>query len=60
MVAEIGIIIGLYVSTRMIDIITRRGDRVANSFLYAVATGTLLITVILTLSLGVRGFSGIQ
>lgn len=60
MVAEIGLMIGLYICTRMIDLISRPPERRANAFLFTCAVATLLITVLLTISLGVRGFSGIQ
>jgi hypothetical protein len=59
-VAEIGIMIGLYICTQMIDVISRPPERVANAFLFTCAVVTLLITVLLTISLAVRGFSGIQ
>jgi hypothetical protein len=59
-VAEIGLIIGLYVITRMIDIMTRKGDRLPNAFLFTLAVATLLVTTLLTISLAVRGFSGTQ
>jgi hypothetical protein len=59
-VAEIGLIIGLYVITRMIDIMTRKGDRLPNAFLFTLAVATLLVATLLTISLAVRGFSGTQ
>jgi hypothetical protein len=60
LVAEIGLIIGCYVITRMIDIMTRKGEQAPNAFLMAVAVVTLLLTGLMTISLGVRGFSGVQ
>jgi hypothetical protein len=60
MIAEIGLIIGGYVITRMIDIMTRKGEQAPNAFLFTVAVVTLLLTTLITISLGVRGLSGIQ
>ncbi len=57
MVAEIGLIVGLYVITRMLDIMTRQGEQKPNAFLFFVAVATLLVTTLLTISLGVRGLT---
>lgn len=57
MVAEIGLIIGCYVMTRMVDILSRPKER-TNAFLMTAAALTLLLTAVLTLSLFTRGMSG--
>ena len=60
MLAEIGLIVGCYVITRMVDLMSRTGDRQPNAFLFTLAVATLLITTLMTISLAVRGFSGLQ
>jgi hypothetical protein len=57
MVAEIGIVIGLYVMTRMIELMVGPKER-RNVFLIVCALVTLLITALSTFDLLVRGLQG--
>lgn len=60
MIAEIGIIIGFYVITQMVDLVSRPKERASSVIAITAALFTILVTGLLTASLVIRGFSGLQ
>jgi hypothetical protein len=59
LVAEIGLIIGCYVMTRMLEVLSMPSDR-RTGIVTAAAVVTLGLTALITVSLLSRGLSGIQ
>ena len=57
MIPDIGLMIGAYVITRMISLLTRKGDREESVVVRVFAVITILVAVICVSSLLTRGLS---
>ena len=55
MIAEIGLMIGFYIITRMISILLRKGERQENAIVIVFAAITILITLFVVYDLFTRG-----
>ena len=55
MIPDIGLMIGIYVITRMISFLTRKGDRAESIVVKVLAVITVLVTVICVADLLMHG-----
>ncbi len=55
MVATIGLMIGIYIITRMISFLTRKDERVESGVVKVFAVITILVTLVCILDLLTRG-----
>jgi len=55
LIAEIGLMIGFYIITRMISILLRKGERQENAIVIVFAAITILITLFVVYDLFTRG-----
>ena len=57
MLAEIGLMMGLYIITRMISFLTRKGERKESALVYISAVITILVTLLCVFDFIFRGAS---
>jgi len=57
MIAEIGLMVGLYIVTRMFQLLLPQGERRQNIFVSILSGITIVVTVFVIADLFIRGFS---
>jgi len=60
MIAEIGLMVGLYIMTRMFQLLLPQAERRQNVFVTILAGITIVVTVFVIADLFIRGSAGIS